>query len=539
MRASGRPASDLRGLWADFRIEATPYLHRFREAHADPAGAQKTRLAGILSEAQESAFGLRYDFRNIDGYDAFAERVPVQRWSDVAPWVERAAREPAPVLTAEVPAFLEPTSGSSAACKLIPYTPALVREFQEAVVVWLAALYDAYPDIAAGPSYWATSPPVPAAQATANGTPVGGASDATYVADSCALPLLAGVLAPPPLTGGGDAWRIDTLATVIEARDLRMLSVWSPTFLITLLGPLFGDKRLADAVLQRVSAASRPQLLRALDDGNFGSLWPSLGLVSCWTGGASERYASVLAGWFPQSRLVPKGLLATEGVVSISYGLGRHCPLALTSHFLEFAGDDGRLCLADGLETGRRYEPVLTTGGGLYRYRLGDVVEYEGVVDGLRCVRFVSRADARCDLVGEKLDEGLVNDAFDEAGVDAPMAALVPDADARPPRYRLLLDGAANADEWAARVETCLMSVHHYAHARRLGQLAHVQAVAAADLSRLLTDAWSSLGRRTGDLKPARLIVSLPFARAIIASCATGGAASHRASASNDTTVAK
>ena len=61
-----------------------------------------------------------------------------------------------------------------------------------------------------------------------------------------------------------------------------------------------------------------------------------------------------------------------------------------------------------------------------------------------------------------------------------------------------------------------LMAVHHYAQARRMGQLAAVRAMPVNNVTTLLQDAWRSLERRAGDLKPARLIVSQPMARAIM-----------------------
>ena len=52
---------------------------------------------------------------------------------------------------------------------------------------------------------------------------------------------------------------------------------------------------------------------------------------------------------------------------------------------------------------------VVTTGGGLYRYPLRDVVEVVGFVNECPLLRFVGRARRVSDLVGEKLDESHVS----------------------------------------------------------------------------------------------------------------------------------
>lgn len=527
MAEAARQACDSRSAWVRFRRAAEPVVRAFRKAHADPGTAQRSRLAAVLAAARATPFGRQHGFANIDSYAAYTRQVPVRRWADMQPWIERACRERQPVLSATQPAFFEPTSGSSAAQKLIPYTQPLLVEFQQAIVTWLALLYDACPAIASGPGYWATSPPLPGRAPTENGIPVGGASDMTYLQGSCALPLLSSVLTPPQLTLKDNEWRIATLTSLVAAADLRMISVWSPTFLIALLRLLSTSKQAVDEVRRRVAPGRRDALDRALADGNFSSVWPDLEVMSCWMDGASERFATTLREQFPQARFSPKGLLATEGVVSISNGTRLESPLALTSHFLEFADAEERCVLADSLEPGNRYEPVLTTSGGLYRYALGDIVEYQGVHDRLHCIRFIGRADTRCDLVGEKLDEDLVSQALTVLDQTHAAATLVPMLKSAPAAYALLLDGvdAKHAAAAASRVERQLQTAHHYAQARRIGQLAALRAVPVADVTEVLHAAWESLGRRAGDLKPSRLITSAQFADAIMCHLAQGGGA--------------
>ena len=50
--------------------------------------------------------------------------------------------------------------------------------------------------------------------------------------------------------------------------------------------------------------------------------------------------------------------------------------------------------LAHELERGRTYSVVVTTGGGLYRYRLGDLVNVVGFEAGCPLLRFVGREEA-------------------------------------------------------------------------------------------------------------------------------------------------
>ena len=56
----------------------------------------------------------------------------------------------------------------------------------------------------------------------------------------------------------------------------------------------------------------------------------------------------------------PKGLIATEGIVTIPFE-GHH-PLAIRSHFFEFLDRNDQPKLAHELEAGSEYTVVLTTG---------------------------------------------------------------------------------------------------------------------------------------------------------------------------------
>jgi hypothetical protein len=195
--------------------------------------------------------------------------------------------------------------------------------------------------------------------------------------------------------------------------------------------------------------------------------WPQLRVISCWSDGPAAPAAADLAARFPKATLQPKGLLSTEGVVSIP--VDGAWPLAIRSHYLEFEQPDGTVVPAHRLEDHGCYRPVLTTGGGLWRYRTGDLVRVEGFVKRTASIRFVGRADSVSDLRGEKLSEAFVGEAIEQLGLRH-FALLTPN-DAG---YTLFTE-SPQADTLAARLDALLMRNPHYAWARQLGQLDPVQ----------------------------------------------------------------
>ncbi len=214
----------------------------------------------------------------------------------------------------------------------------------------------------------------------------------------------------------------------------------------------------------------------------------------------------------PQVTVQTKGLLATEGVVSIPFW-GQPAPVAaVTSHFLEFIDDQGQVALVDELQVGEGYEVVLTTSGGLYRYALGDRVSVVGHLERAPLLRFVGRQSQVSDLSGEKLSEAqagvAIYSALRSAGLTAAFALLAPRW-ADPPRYVAYIDcvswtsclEAALAD----RLEGELRRAHHYDHCRRLGQLAPIEVTRVRDGAARYLARCVQLGTKAGDVKPAAL----------------------------------
>ena len=97
----------------------------------------------------------------------------------------------------------------------------------------------------------------------------------------------------------------------------------------------------------------------------------------------------------------------------------------------------------DQLEPGHRYQVVVTTAGGLYRYAMNDLVEVAGVHRATPLLRFVQKGRGVTNLTGEKLYEAQVIEAVQAGGAahgrHPPFFLMV--ADEAAPRYRALRRG--------------------------------------------------------------------------------------------------
>lgn len=528
------------GLWL---LSCLPARQAFGRATAAVAATQQDLLLALLRRNAGSAFGRAYDFAAIRSVEAYQARVPLADYDDLRPAIEAVAAGRHGVLTAEPVRLLEPTSGSTAATKLIPYTATLQAEFQRAIGPWIVDLLARDPRLLGGRAYWQVTPVARPEGRSAGGLPIGFEDDGAYLG-GLQRHLAAAVMVAPPalrLVDDMEAFRYLTLLFLLRCGDLALVSVWNPTFFTLLLGRLegWGARLAADieagalAPPGRLDPALRPQLapwLRpdprraaavraALRAGGpppelHRRLWPGLRLLSCWADGNAAPYARELAALLPQARLQPKGLIATEGFVSLPLGGCAGAALAVRSHFFEFLPEGGGApALAHQLAAGARYAVALTTGGGLYRYRLHDLVEVTGHLGECPLVRFVGRAAQVADWFGEKLNERHVAASLAEllAGHAArPSFAMVAcSPQLRPPAYTLFVEsGAPDAAlrELGATLEGRLRDNIHYSYCRDLGQLGPLRVFrvagggAAAYLERCRL-----LGQREGDIKPAAL----------------------------------
>ena len=480
--------------WAAWNRPA--YL-AYRGALRDPRRAQAAILRRYLRDNADTAFGREHRFDTVDSAAAFARRVPAREYDELAPYIDRVAGGELNVLTREPVERLAVTSGSTRARKLIPQTRSLRREFSRAVGPWVVDLFRRDRSLMGGCAYWSITPPGPAAAQNPGGPPVGFDEDSAYLGGVAARLVDAAMAVPAAVrhVQPMEAFRHATLRHLLGRADLRLISVWHPSF----LGLLLDDaERWWERLVEDVADPRRADYLRRVGPGDWSRVWRRLKVVSCWADAHAAGPAAALGRRLRGVAVQPKGLLATEALVSIPFA-GRH-PLAVRSHYLEFEDDGGRTRAAHELRNGGEYGVIVTTAGGLWRYRLGDRVRVGGFVGRTPSVRFVGRADAVVDRFGEKLSEGFVGGVL-RCEAAAEFAMLAPDGAG----YTLYLSADGDA-ALADRVDVRLRENPHYAHCRALGQLGPVR------VFRVERDAYATFaaalveeGRRLGDIKPTPL----------------------------------
>ncbi len=541
--------------WSVLQAILAPSAQRFQHGLASPERAQATRLAAVLRTVSGSRQATRIQsFARLRTAREFQDAVPLATYDTLRSDIADLTRGVPQALTQEPVLRFEKSGGSSGASKYIPQTHQLLREFHRALAPWLCNVLRQRPATRRGPGYWSISPIGQKREITPGGIAVGTVDDTSYF-PRVLQGLLAHVVAVPGTLGllpDVESCRYVTLRCLLACSHLVMISVWHPSFLTLLMQELDthaerllddlehggchpparpGDNASAEQQRQRAiahvlrcvplpAAPEQAHVLRAVlkADGFLPAhvLWPHLCLLSMWTDAQAQHFIPPVVHRFAGVEIQGKGLLATEGVVSVPLFEAPAPVLAIRSHFYEFIDiecPEARPRLAHELETGYTYEVVISTGGGLLRYRLGDLVRVEGTVHRTPCLTFLGRADAVSDLVGEKLSSRRVSTVLVTAcnrivmGKRLLFAMLAP-AWTAPPAYHLYVESDASdatLHALARLVDELFCAGHPYHYARQLGQLGAVQAIRVEDAARRYEARCVALGQRAGDVKPVDL----------------------------------
>lgn len=376
--------------------------------------------------------------------------------------------------------FFETTSGNSGKKKSIPYTSSLLKSFQNLFLLWVDDVLQSY-SLKTGKLFISISPKLES---------LGMNSDLEYL-NPWLRKLLGHFLTASPsdfvASDGDDFFRKIAIRLLNDPR-LESISIWSPTYFLSLLN--FIEENVSDFVTL-VSAST----LENIRIQNWNGIWPELKIISCWTDGSSLTPAQRLKEIFPAVNIQGKGLLSTEAPMTIPWIQANGCVPIWSEVYLECIDVQGNIKPLYDIAVGDDVEVLVSTKGGLLRYRMGDIVRCTHFYKATPVLKFVRRAGDVSDLVGEKLDSAIVQELFSDLPCGRWFLAANKD------HYIFVSDFEIDNQE----IERRLGQSFHYGLARELKQLksAHVRCI--PDLGRRLMMYYADRRIKLGDIKECLL----------------------------------
>jgi hypothetical protein len=423
------------------------------------------KLENTLKNPQKAQLKLLTEITQVNNYHDFVKGYSISTYEDL---------EDA-LMNLKGVKFYEKTSGSSGNQKLIPYNQALLDSFEFAFQAWAYDLLTHTLNLKTGRLFLSIS-------STASNYDLG------YL--NKFLQRLLGFFRVE-ITDFADLPKSIHNA-LVKAKDLEIISIWSPTYLLS--------------ALQSIKDLS-PSLTK--------KLWPNLKLISCWTEANSELSANKLKQLFPHCQFQGKGLLATEAPLTIPLSkINNQCVPLVSEVFMEFISAEGGIYLIQQLKLSEIYELLITTRAGLYRYKLGDFVQVSGFYQNTPCLSFVKKNSSFSDHVGEKLSEEFVKKLLiDLLSPNSHQAFLSINYHEDQYYYILYLDDNIPNNLQAELVDSKLAEYYHYGLARKHGQLQQLQICKIANLiSKLQSYLCTEQNTQLGNLKDIQLIGNLALA---------------------------
>ena len=458
-------------------------LTRFEKNLRNAAPINLRTLRAIISASSQSEFGRKYGFSRLDlerNDAAYKAAVPLHRYADYEPAIERIRNGEQNVLCSEPVEFFSVSSGTTGMGKTIPTTKRLRKTLTRAYVDLTNAVPATQIPGAAAPFrglYMGSA--ATRIQYTAAGTPMGSASSESLTRVRRIAPLLwTSPWAVFEVADTASQWYLHALFALREPNLAYLrgtfaghLSGWlafifeqqSELIDDIALGTIKGDLALTADARADLTARLQPDpdraaaLRTAFAEGKdfVRRAWPTISYASTVITGSFAAYLPTLKQYLADLPIYTTVYGASETPIGLNVEVARPewYVLLVGLAYFEFIPLEAieeaqpQTCGLDELTVGHSYEPVITNWAGLYRYRLGDIVRVEGYHQQAPILSFSHRIGTVLDLASEKVSESQVFGALQEALypqagegnvlIDYTTHARVT---ARPPRYEVYLE---------------------------------------------------------------------------------------------------
>ena len=434
----------------DVLLKAAAFLTRrqwtrWESLTANPAEIQNQLLVDIVRGNRGTRFGRDHHFDTIHSLSEYRQRVAINDYEHLRPYVELAQNGESSVLTAAPVLMFTMTSGSTGLPKLIPVTETTRRNHRQLTRFWYYRALVDHPDLFSGKLLGVVSPAVEGR--TAGGIPFGAASGLIY--QSSPSWIQHAYAAPYEIAGVKDfeAKYYLTMRLALE-QDITFFGTPNPSTILKLVESANSAKDeiikdIRDGAISprcnvppemRAALTGRlkknPDRARRLESliKNDGRLrpkeyWPRLQLIGCWKAGTVGVRLHEFDRWFGRSTPVRDlGYMASEAQMTLPISdSGSAGILALDENFYEFIAESEigssspTLLTCAELEEGSSYYLILTTPGGLYRYDINDVVRVAGFFNRTPLIEFVRKGRDVTNITGEKLHVNQVIQAMAQA----------------------------------------------------------------------------------------------------------------------------
>ena len=418
----------------------------FERMRRDAVALQQSTLRQLLAEGEQTSFGRDHGVRRRMSGEEFARAVPVRDYDRMRPYIARMlAGERSVLWPGRASSFARSSGTTSDRSKYIPVTQASIRRAHGRGMADVAAMY---------------AVTHPRSRLFEGKTLTLGGSCRHDECGSLVGDLSAVLIRRMAAFGGW--FRLPRVRTaLIENFDSKVEAICRECTRQRVTS--FAGVPSWNLVLMR-------RVLEYTGKSNLLEVWPELELF-VHGGVGFAPYRRAFEELLPSSGFAyMETYNASEGFFAMADDLQRDDMMLMTDYgtYYEFRRGS-EVCPLEGVRTGERYAMIITSCNGLWRYELGDVVEFTST-DPYR-IRLVGRTRQFINAFGEELMADTAERAL--AAACEATGAVVGEYTVAP-RYMTLRERGAH--EWA--VEFC----------RRPADMGHFVSRLDAELRRMNSD---------------------------------------------------
>ncbi|XP_073539663.1 GH3 domain-containing protein [Phyllobates terribilis] len=396
---------------------------------------QEKLLLETLEKHQNTVYGLEHNFRNFRDVSSFQKQHPLTQHTDYKDYLQRTSQGEENVLVQGRPSALVATAGTSGNRSMVPIGhKSAADRFHQGTAVYLEIVNNTFTGALEKRFKFTFPPTVHHSDSGIPVIPCPSTFSASFLKDfSCPqVPVhptmsyhdilytqLLFSLRDPNISmlEANFFWLLRYMFSILEdCWESLVTDIQKGRLSTELKVPLETRKQIEDMLVPDASRASelRSQFQKGFH-GIVKRLWPQLQVIMAVESGGSDLDWQILQDGVCQGIPVYSPMYcAAEGLNGVNIWPIEDVPryvLCPRSVFFEFIPVDiseqeqpATLCIQD-VSADNAYELVITNRNGLYRYRLGDVVQVTGFNNQSPIVTFLYRKSQTLNVRGERISE--------------------------------------------------------------------------------------------------------------------------------------
>ncbi len=327
----------------------------------DPLTAQREILQDLVTHGQHTAFGRRYNFKNLFTVKAFKKNVPVQEYDDIKPWIYKLMQgEQNQLWDSPVYWFAKSSGTTNDKSKFIPVTEESLNDCHyQCSKDALTLYYNHNPE---------------SNLLTGKGLVIGGSHQISQLNEEIFFGDLSAVLMQN-MPAWGHWIRTPELSIALLDEWERKIETLARATILENVTSISGVPTWTQVLIKRI--------LEITGKPNLKAVWPNLELYM--HGGVSftpykENFKNLIGDGVNYMEMYN----ASEGFFAAQDDLNEDGMLLLLNHGIfyefmpveEYGKSNPETIGLNKVEVGKQYALVISTNAGLWRYLVGDTIQF-------------------------------------------------------------------------------------------------------------------------------------------------------------------